>query len=121
MKKVKDFLAEWESTPATQLTVREYTMRLPIRDAARLEALAEMYPGVGISTIMTDLLSASLDELESAMPYVQGERVIEEDEFGDPVFEDKGPSRRFHQLTRARTIDLRTDSAGAVSHKNGGK
>jgi len=119
LKKVKDLLAEWESTPGTQLTAREYAIRLPIRDAARLEALAEMHPGIGISVIITDLISASLDELESAMPYVQGDRVIEEDEFGDPVFEDKGPSPRFHQLTRARARELRVESIGKA--KNGRK
>ncbi len=119
MKKVKELLAEWESAPGTQLTAREYAIRLPVRDAARFEALAEMYPGIGISIIMTDLLSASLDELESAMPYVQGDRIIEEDEFGDPVYEDKGPSPRFHQLTRARARELRAESTGGA--KNGRK
>jgi hypothetical protein len=59
--------------------------------------------------IITDLISAGLDELESAMPYVQGNRVIGKDEFGDPVHEDAGPSPRFHQLTRARTQELQAE------------
>jgi hypothetical protein len=106
MKKIKDLLAEWESAFSTRLTVREYAIYLPIRDPARLEALAEMYPGIGLSGIITDLISAGLDELESAIPYVQGNRVIGQDEFGDPVHEDAGRSPRFHQLTRARTQEL---------------
>ncbi len=120
MRKLTELLAAWESTPDAQLSAREYTIRLPIRDAARLEALAEMYPGAGLSVIMMDIVSAGLDELEAAMPYVQGERIIEEDEFGDPVFEDKGPSPRFHQLTRARTEDLRGSDC-AINRKNGEK
>jgi hypothetical protein len=47
---------------------------------------------VCIYDIITDLISAGLDELESKMPYVEGDRVIEEDEFGDPIYEDAGPS-----------------------------
>ncbi len=121
MKNVKGLLAEWESAPRTHLTAREYVVRLPIRDAARLEALAEMYPGVGISGIITDLISASLDELESAMPYVEGDRVVEEDEFGDPVYEDAGPSPRFHRLSRAHSRDLQAESIRNRELKNGRK
>jgi len=43
-----------------------------------------MYPGAGLSVIMTDIVSAGLDELEAAMPYVQGERIIGEDEIWRP-------------------------------------
>lgn len=110
MKKIKELLVEWEATPQTCLTAREYSVQLPIRDAARLEALAEMYPDIGVSSIISDLISAGLDELEAVMPYVQGDHKIEEDEFGDPVFEDAGPSPRFHQLARDHTKQLQTES-----------
>lgn len=119
MKKVKDLLAEWESAPCTHLTAREYAIQLPVRDAARLEALAEMYPGIGVAGIITDLISAGLDELESAMPYVQGDRVVEQDEFGDPVYEDVGPSSRFQRLTRARTKHLQAETNRSLN--NGAK
>jgi hypothetical protein len=119
MKKIKDLLNEWESAPRTHLTAREYNLRLPIRDAARLEALAEMYPGVGISGIIADLISASLDELESAMPYVQGEQVVAEDEFGDPVYEDAGPTPRFQRLSRDRSKILQAESIRSRELKNG--
>jgi len=121
MRQIKDLLTEWESAPRTHLTAREYIVRLPIRDAARLEALAEMYPDIGMTGIITDLISAGLDELESAMPYVQGKQVIEEDEFGDPVYEDAGPSPRFHQLSRARSKDLKAESTGGRAVKRGRK
>jgi hypothetical protein len=121
VKNVKDLLNEWESAPRAHLTARAYTVRLPVRDAARLEALAEMYPGIGICGIISDLISASLDELESTMPYVQGNRVIEEDEFGDPVYEDAGPSPRFHQLSRARSKDLQAESIRRREMKSGRK
>ncbi|HEX2239032.1 MAG TPA: hypothetical protein VHJ19_12075 [Gammaproteobacteria bacterium] len=67
-----------------------------------------MYPGIRLSGIITDLISAGLDDLESAMPY-EGNRVIGQDEFGDPVHEDAGPLPRFHQLTRAHTQELQAE------------
>jgi hypothetical protein len=121
VKRIKDLLAEWESAPRTHLTSREYAIRLPIHDAARLAAPAEMYPGIGVCGIITDLISASLDELESAIPYVQDDRVIAEDEFGDPVHEDTGSSPRFHQLSRARTKDLQEERIRSRELKNGRK
>lgn len=121
MKKVKDLLTEWAATPGTRLTAQEYAVHLPIRDASRLEVLAGMYPGIGICGIITDLISASLDELESTMPYVEGNRVIEEDEFGDPIYKDAGPSARFHQLARVRAEGLQAQFTGnrRTSRKQG--
>ncbi len=63
--------------------------------------VCDLYPGMDKERIITDLISAALDELEAAMPYVPGERVIREDDHGDPVFEDTGPTPRFLELARA--------------------
>ena len=109
--KVKDLLNQWEESAGDSLTARQYNIRLPVRDAARLAALAEIYPRRNITQIITDLLSAGLDEIEEALPYERGERVIAEDEQGDPVFEDIGPTARFRDLTRKFSTDLRSESA----------
>jgi predicted DNA-binding protein len=109
--KVKDLLSQWEESAGESLTARQYSIRLPVRDAARLAALAEIYPRRNITQIITDLLSAGLDEIEEALPYERGERVIAEDEQGDPVFEDVGPTARFRDLTRKFSTDLRRESA----------
>ena len=37
-------------------TAKEYAVRLPLDDAARLQALAELFPGQSIEEIVTDLL-----------------------------------------------------------------
>ncbi|HYW03879.1 MAG TPA: type 1 pili tip component [Gammaproteobacteria bacterium] len=97
---IKELVQEWEGKAAEKLTAREYSVRLPVHDAARIAALAEMYPLRTESQIITDLISSALDELESALPYVEGTRVVAEDEEGDPVYEDIGPSRRLYELTR---------------------
>jgi hypothetical protein len=78
----------------------EYAVRLPLDDAARLKALAELFPGQAIEEIVTDLLGAALDEIAAAMPYEKGPKVISRDDQGDPVYEDIGMTPRFIELTR---------------------
>ena len=92
------------------LTAREYPVRLPVHDAARVAALAEMYPHMGDERIITDLLSAALDELEAALPYRPGDRVIAEDDHGDPIYEDVGPTPRFQRLTQRYSRLLEQDA-----------
>ena len=102
----KTLLVTWEGTPAIRRTDEEYCLRLPLEDAARVEALAEMYPGVPREQLLTDLLHTALNELAESMPYVAGEKVISEDEFGDPVYEDAGETPRFIELTRKHLARL---------------
>ena len=83
-------------------------MRLPLEDAARLRALAELFPGQTIEEIVTDLLGASLDEIAAAIPYERGPKVISRDDQGDPVYEDVGLTPRFVELTRKFTKSLQT-------------
>ena len=100
LMKVKDLVQEWESAVDSRLAAREFHVRLSFPDAARIAALGEMYPAVTETNIISDLLSAALDELEVAMPYVQGTRVIAEDDRGDPIYEDVGNTARFHDLIK---------------------
>jgi hypothetical protein len=96
----KELLEQWQQTGRPPLTAAEYAVRLPIDDAARLQALADMYPGTSREQIITDLLGAALKELAAALPYVKGSKVISTDEHGDPVYEDAGPTAKFVELTR---------------------
>ena len=100
MRKLSQLLERWESEPANQAPVETYRVDLPVHDAARLEALFEMYPRVGREALLREVLSAALDEIEASFPYIPGQREIARDEFDDPIYEDTGPSRRFHELTR---------------------
>ena len=101
-----DLLQSWRTQPARQKTREHYSIRLTTADAARLHALAELFPGTGQEQIVTDLLHAALQEIEAAMPYSAGSRVIREDDFGDPVYEDVGMTPRFLELTRKYENEL---------------
>lgn len=96
----RTLLDNWQQKTPPVLTATEIAVRLPIDDAARLQALADLYPGRTRESIITDLLGVALRELEAAMPYVRGAKVISTDEQGDPIYEDAGPTPRFNELTR---------------------
>jgi hypothetical protein len=98
--KFKPLLDRWKKDPVPVRTAKEYPIRLDLHDAARLQALAELFPGQPIEVLITDLLRAGLDEIEAAMPYERGPKVISHDDQGDPVYEDVGLTPRFVDLTR---------------------
>ena len=98
--KVRELLSMWEKTAKGDLTPELFNVRLPVEDAAKIRALAEMYPRRSVEEIITDLLSAALVELESGLPYKRGDRVVALDEEGDPLYEDVGPTPRFLGLIK---------------------
>ncbi|TVP89954.1 MAG: pilin assembly protein [Pseudomonadaceae bacterium] len=98
--KIRDLTREWERSAKGRLTRTDYQVRLPLEDAARLAALQEMYPKRRVEDLITDLLGAALEELEASLPYRQGSEVIAEDELGDPMYDDAGPTPRYLELSR---------------------
>lgn len=107
--RLRDLLKTWETSAKQPRTPKHYAVRLPVRDAAKLAALRELYPGRTEEDLITDLLSAALDELEVVFPYVQGDRVIAEDDQGDPIYEDAGLTPRFQVLQRRHLERLRRE------------
>jgi hypothetical protein len=98
--KFKPLLDRWKKNAAPLRTATEYPIRLELDDASRLHALAELFPGQPIESLISDLLRAGLDEIAAAMPYERGPKVISRDDHGDPVYEDIGLTPRFVELTR---------------------
>jgi hypothetical protein len=102
----KELLDSWREQAAAPRTRSSYTVQLPLDDAARLAALAQMFPGRTREQLITELLGEALKEIVAAMPYVPGTRVISTDEQGDPVYEDAGPTPRFMALVRSHYAAL---------------
>jgi hypothetical protein len=105
--KFRVLLDRWTQQAPPALTVREYAVRLPLDDASRVHALAELFPGRPIEDIVTDLLHTALDELAASMPYVAGPKVISRDDQGDPVYEDVGLTPRFMEICRKHRRSLK--------------
>lgn len=97
---LRDLVNIWEKTAGAPLTEEGFQVKLSSKDAAKVAALTEMYPSRTTDQIITELLSAALNELEYTLPYIQGEKIATMDELGDPIYEDIGPTARFSELTR---------------------
>lgn len=104
--KIRELASSWGKPSVHATMERSYTLTVPINLAAKIAALSEMYQQAE-NEILNDLLNAALAEVESSMPYVKGQKVIGEDECGDPIFEDIGPTPRFIELSRKHLGQLR--------------
>lgn len=111
--RISELIQRWGEDTRHRIGQLEYRVRLPLYDAARIEALRAMYPGRDDGDIMADLIHAALDELEVAMPYVPGKQVIAEDDQGDPIYEDLGPTPRFYILSHEFLRKLAETDAAA--------
>ena len=98
--RMKDLLNQWEKDSEQPQPTASFEIKLTSNDAAKINALAEMFPGKTTEDIVRDLVVAGLKELEATMPYIPGPRVISEDEMGDPIYEDIGPTPRYKSLTQ---------------------
>jgi len=62
--KMRKLLERWQSvsrSPEPRVTLE---LALRQHDAARVYALAEMHPGLGVEEILGDIIHAALDELQ---------------------------------------------------------
>lgn len=109
MNRMKQLINAWEAASNAEVPVHEYGLLLTTRDFARIRALAEIFPARSETELVSELLTSALDEIEEALPYVPGKKVVAEDEFGDPLYEDVGPTPRFEALTHEYADRLRRE------------
>jgi len=98
---VKDLVSTWEKLASCELADATYSVSLSVEDAAKIDALAEMYPRRSKEQLISELVSASLAELEQSFPYVPGEKVVATDEMGEPIYEDVGPTPKYLECTKS--------------------
>jgi hypothetical protein len=66
--KITDLPKQWEQQKKLVERTHDYNLRLPLEDAARISALAELYPDRSESDILNDVIGAALDDLASQDP-----------------------------------------------------
>jgi hypothetical protein len=66
--KVTDLPKHWESAKAPVERSHDYKLCLPLEDAARIAALAELYPDRSESDILNDMVAAVLEDLAHRSP-----------------------------------------------------
>lgn len=107
--RIKELVSQWQSSAGEPRTDEVYAMRLPLYDAAKIEALTELFPGLSRERVITDLLASALDELTTSFSYEPGDEVTGYDELGDPMYADRGLTPRFQKLTQQHAARLKTE------------
>jgi hypothetical protein len=107
--KPSDLVTVWDAPDNTQLTAKQYTIRLPIRVAAQISALCDLYPKKNRTELIGDLLASALDAVSDALPYTQGPRIVAVDDNNEPIHETYGPRVDFPRLTSKYTKELETE------------
>ncbi|MDE1461900.1 type 1 pili tip component [Spartinivicinus poritis] len=107
--KIRNLLELWGSPDKEQRTRKFYEIRLTQHDAAKVAAIADLYKGRSEQQIITDLLTAALDELEEAFPYQPGAKVVAHDEDGNPIYEDVGLTPQFISLTKQHLASMQSE------------
>ncbi|MNF65359.1 hypothetical protein D3C84_471170 [compost metagenome] len=113
--KIRELVRHWEQNAKGRLTRSQYSIHLDLESAARLAALAEMYPKRSVEELIGELVGSALEELEASFPYVKGSQVVATDEQGDPLYEDIGPTPRFLALSR-RYLQQLSDQRDSTNH-----
>ncbi|WP_296257613.1 MULTISPECIES: pilin assembly protein [unclassified Pseudomonas] len=111
--KIRELATHWEDSAKGRLTKTGYAVHLDVEAAARLAAVAEMYPKRSAEELLGELIGAALEELEASFPYIQGQHVVATDEEGNPLYEDVGPTPRFLALSRRYLQDLAEQQDGS--------
>ena len=66
--KVTDLPKHWEKSKEPVESSHDYNLKLPLEDAARIAALAELYPDRSEADILNDMIGAALDDLVRLSP-----------------------------------------------------
>jgi len=66
--KVTDLPKHWEGAKKPVERSHDYNLTLPLEDAARIAALAELYPDRSEADILNDMIGAALDDLVRLSP-----------------------------------------------------
>ena len=116
--KAVDLHQLWSSPDNSKLTSKQYSFRLPVHVAAKIQALCDMYPNKTRTEIVGDLLSSALSEVEQGLPSFDTDHHIgTHPDTGEEFFEQAGPKVEFHNLTERyiSELDAESKSSSVVS------
>lgn len=101
----KDLLKFWSTPDNARLTAKQMSIRLPVHVAAKISALAEMFPNKTKTEIIGDLLTAALEQLAGALssePYSEEEREAAQEypdtEWGDRALYSRLVAKHLKEL-----------------------
>lgn len=104
--KAQNLPAIWSAVDNSRLTAKQSSFRLPVHVAAKLAALAELYPGRSKTQLVGDLLAAALSDVEAALPSAKGRLFDRDPDTGEELFEDVGIYARYADLANKHYAEL---------------
>lgn len=99
----------WSSPDNSRLISKQFSFRLPVHIAAKLNAICDMYPQKNRTQLVADLLTTALENFEKSLPFqlVESEPEIqlayngqqhEYDDGENTIYELTGARSRFRAL-----------------------
>jgi hypothetical protein len=70
--KIRQLVNHWQSTGDDSSPKTRLHIDISTQDAARLAALADLFPALKAQEIIAELLHTALNEVEEAFPYIKG-------------------------------------------------
>ena len=89
----RNVLNTWANDAGNKEEMSDITISIKTSDLHKLQALAEIYMQ-SLESVTSELLQESIKEIEEAMPYVAGARVIRIED-GQEIYEDVGPTPEY--------------------------
>lgn len=112
--KAADLHNLWSSPDNSKLTSKQYSFRLPVHVAAKIQALCDMYPNKTRTEIVGDLLSSALQEVEQGLPIYDTNELITILPDGEKIFDQAGPRVTFNTLTEKYISELDAESKPSI-------
>ncbi|NWO07791.1 MAG: pilin assembly protein [Alteromonadaceae bacterium] len=98
--KIRELVDHWDKHGRGRLTREPTFVSLSEEHHQLVQRLVELYPLKSPQELMRDLLTAALDDLETGLPYKQGDKVVAYDEDGFEIYEDEGLTPQFVALSK---------------------
>ena len=93
----RDLIKVWDAPDNSILTPKQWSIRLPIIVAAKINALCVMFPRKSKTEIIGDLLATALDQLEQGFDITRGEPFGEHD--NQIIYYGSGQRKYFLDMT----------------------
>ena len=71
----------WSGPDNSRLVSKQFSFRLPVHLAAKIAALGDMYPQKNRTQLVSDLLTAAMDNFEVNLPFEKGQGDTTENDY----------------------------------------
>lgn len=104
--KASDLVTVWSAPDNSRMTSKQYSFRLPVHIAAKLSALAELYPSKSRTQLVGDLLSAAIADVEQTLPSRAGKLWGEDPDTEEKLYEAEGMAADYRKFANKYYVEI---------------